>query len=902
MRSSRDEAGRAEQESIETVLYAALEVVADGAPGGLDRLLAEHPREAAEVIVRLARLRELGLVERSSGQRSLPERLGGFRLIEQLGEGGMGLVWEAEEEALGRRVALKMVRPEQLWFPGARERFRREVESVARLQHPGIVPVYAVGEELGVPFFTMELLDGCTLADALELLRGKDPRALTGADLHRAVEAASRARVAAMHAVHEHRPSAYGGAFPRSWSDTCVQIVRQMAEALDYAHGRSLVHRDVKPSNVAITRSGRAMLFDFGLARSGDVDRMTRTGSQIGSLPYMSPEQVLGRDDLDPRTDVYSLGATFYELLTLRPAFASGSAPEMQTAILAGRFPRPREIAPSIAWDVETVCLKAMARERDQRYASADDLARDLGNLLSHRPIEARRPGAVLRFVRWSQRHPRVSAAVFAALPLCALALAGVAWIQTERRADEERLRRDADASAEIATEEKLIATAEKLKVLRLSDVRRLSDLLRDEETLWPSHPEKIAEHESWLARARELVGRIDIHRATLADLERSPAARAEDGSHRFASTEEQWQHDTLAELIQGLERIAAPADGLIARVESRLAFARTIDERTRSGDEARRLWSECVSSIADCARCPQYEGLVLTPQIGLLPIGQDPQSGLWEFAELQTGEPAQRDESGKIALSPETGFVFVLLPGGSYWMGSTDDPDDPDYDELGLDIREHPRHLVELDPFFISKYDVTVAQWERIQLAKAPPDTDSGPMHPAANLSWLEAQRACTKLGLVLPTEAQWEYACRAGTTTPWWSGRDKTSLQGAANLLDATVAKNRPTGGRPVEAWLEDGWTYTSPVDAMRPNPFGLHDMMGNVYQVCRDRFAPYSSPVRPGDGERTPVATQNRVHRGGSAASLIMEARCAYRSADDPNYKSWAFGFRAARALDR
>jgi serine/threonine protein kinase/formylglycine-generating enzyme required for sulfatase activity len=888
MSTGKDEVGQAEQPSIEEVLYDALEVVAEGEPGALDALLADHPNQAAEVIVRLARLRELGLVEDGSGSRALPERLGGFRLIEQLGEGGMGLVWAAEEEALGRRVALKMVRPEQLWFRGARERFRREVEAVARLQHPGIVPVYAVGEESGVPFFTMELLDGCTLADALSLLRGRDPRTLSGQDLRTAVEAASRAR-------EDHRASSHGVGTPASWSDTCLQIARQMAEALDYAHGRGLVHRDVKPSNVAIVRSGRAMLFDFGLARSGEVDRMTRTGSQLGSLPYMSPEQVRGEEDLDARTDVYSLGATLYELLTLKPAFELESVPELQAAILAGRFPRPRQIVRSIASDVETVCLKAMAREPDQRYASADDFAHDLGNLLARRPIEARRAGALLRVVRWSQRHPRASAALIAALPLTALALGGVAWIQTQRRAEEESLRRVADNNAAVATEQKQ-------QVLRLSDVRRLSDLLRDEERLWPAHPEKIAEHESWLARARELMGRIEIHRATLADLERSAAVRTEDGSRRFASTEEEWQHDTLADLIRGLESIAAPEEGLIARVESRLGFARTIDERSRSGDAARSRWSECLKSVADRSKSPHYGGLALAPQIGLLPIGQDPASHLWEFAHLQTGDPAERDEKGKLHLTQETGLVFVLLPGGAFRMGSADDPDDPDYDPLGEDPREHPRHLVELDPFFISKYDVTVAQWERIQLAKAPPDSNTGPMHPAANLSWEEAQRASSRLALVLPTEAQWEYACRAGTDTPWWTGSDKESLQGAANLLDATVARKRPTGGRPVEEWLDDGWSYTSPVDAMRPNPFGLHDMMGNVYQACRDRFAPYTNTVRPGDGERTPSNTLNRIARGGSAASMIMEARCAYRIANDSSYKSWAFGFRPARTLDR
>src|SRR5262245_42306982 len=264
----------------------------------------------------------------------------------------MGLVYAAEEEALGRRVALKMVRPEQLYFPGARERFRREVETIARLQHPGIVPVYAVGEDGGVPFFTMEPIDGCMLDDVIAHLRDFDPAKLTGRDLAHAIAACVRGGDATS--------PVRGALFELSWVDACVQIAREIAEALEHAHSRDLVHRDVKPSNVAITRTGRAMLLDFGLTHSATAERITRTGSQPGSLPYMSAEQIEGVEDLDARTDVYSLGVAFYELLTLSRAFPDGASVDVLRRIHSGEFVRPRERNRAIPRDVETVCLTAM--------------------------------------------------------------------------------------------------------------------------------------------------------------------------------------------------------------------------------------------------------------------------------------------------------------------------------------------------------------------------------------------------------------------------------------------------------------------------------------------------------------------------------------------------------------
>ncbi len=395
--------------NFEDLLVEALGVLEDGGTAGFDAFVETRPEHAAALRARVAELVQLGLVERATLDTTpRAERMGDFRLIAEIGGGGMGIVYEAEQESLGRRVALKLIRPELMWFGGSRARFRREIEAVARLSHPGIVPIYTVGEERGVPFFAMEFVEGCTLAQVIDELAKQPVTKLTGADLLAVVDRlAPRPRDA-------NETSTRLGVMPdASWNDTVVRLVRQVADALEHTHSRGVVHRDIKPSNIVITRSGRAMLIDFGLAAKEGGERITRSGSAGGSAAYMSPEQANG-GDVDARSDIYSLGVTFAELLTLRQVFEGSSINLVWQAIVAGNFKKPRELVPSIPWDLETVCLTAMETDRARRYATAGDFARDLSNLLARRPIDARRAGPMLRVLRWAQRHPRISAALIA--------------------------------------------------------------------------------------------------------------------------------------------------------------------------------------------------------------------------------------------------------------------------------------------------------------------------------------------------------------------------------------------------------------------------------------------------------------------------------------------------------
>ncbi|HLQ39146.1 MAG TPA: serine/threonine-protein kinase [Planctomycetota bacterium] len=383
-------------ERLRDLLAECIERVAADGMAGAEAVLTANPEHAPALRQRLLKLQRTGLLpEQEPTPPAIPERLGEFRLLRRLGSGGMGVVFLAVQEPLNREVALKLVRPEQLFFPGARERFQREVEAIARLADPGIVPIYTVGEEGGIPFFAMEHIHGATLADVVADRQGRSASALSGRDL--LATAAARAGVAPGNPMPE--------LFAGSWVQTCCRIVQRMALAMDHAHARGVLHRDLKPSNAMVTPSGRVLLLDFGLAATAGTSRLTRSGAQLGTLHYMAPEQLRG-EALDARTDVYALGVSLYELLTLAAPYHDDGSERLRQAILAGVLPSPRRRNAAIPVDVDTICRCALDRDLHRRYPTAAALAADLGRFLEHRPIRARPSGQMLRLRRWARRHP----------------------------------------------------------------------------------------------------------------------------------------------------------------------------------------------------------------------------------------------------------------------------------------------------------------------------------------------------------------------------------------------------------------------------------------------------------------------------------------------------------------
>jgi serine/threonine protein kinase len=416
-------------DALEEALVECLERREREGEAGVEAVLAAHPEQRGELEARIRALRRAGLWPGGPTGEPFPERLGEFRLLRRIGGGGMGVVYLAEQTSLGRRVALKLIRPEQLYFPGARERFRREVEAVARLSHPGIVPVHAVGEEQGIPYFAMELEAGLSLAEAIAELRDAGPKPASGAALRSRL--AERAPEAAEAARADQPP------FSLAWVDACLWIAREVAQALEHAHQRGVLHRDVKPSNVVLAADGRAVLVDFGLASTRGASAITRTGSHLGSLAYMAPEQLRG-EEADARTDVYALGVTLYELLAFRPPYEARETLALTRAVLEGRPPRLTSPAGPLRSDVAAVVAVAMDASPQCRYASAADFARDLTNLLERRPVEARPAGPWVHLARWAQRQPAAAAAAALAF---VVVVGGpfVFGLQQRRAADEQR-------------------------------------------------------------------------------------------------------------------------------------------------------------------------------------------------------------------------------------------------------------------------------------------------------------------------------------------------------------------------------------------------------------------------------------------------------------------------------
>jgi tetratricopeptide (TPR) repeat protein len=358
--------------------------------------------------------------------------LGDYRIIREVGHGGMGVVYEAEQVSLGRRVALKVLPLASTMDPRQLQRFHNEARAAAGLHHTNIVPVYGVGCERGVHYYAMQFIDGRTLADVVAQQQGVPPSqvpTMPQTDPQAAAGSAPTVPPAARATCTAPRDAAY---FRRA-----AEWGIQAAEALDCAHAFDVVHRDVKPANLLVDWTGRLWVTDFGLAHVHIDARLTMTGDLVGTLRYMSPEQALGkRVVVDHRTDVYSLGATLYELLTLQPAFAGSDRQELLRQIAFEEPKRPRRINKSIPAELQTIVLKAMEKNPADRYATAKELADDLRRYLEDKPIRARRPSLALRVRKWARRRTAaVRAAVFCLVVTLAAIVGSVGWGLGDRAA-----------------------------------------------------------------------------------------------------------------------------------------------------------------------------------------------------------------------------------------------------------------------------------------------------------------------------------------------------------------------------------------------------------------------------------------------------------------------------------
>jgi eukaryotic-like serine/threonine-protein kinase len=338
--------------------------------------------------------------------------LGDFRIVRALGRGGMGVVYEAVDRSLERRVALKVLPCGAAIDPRRLARFRVESHAAAGLNHPHIIPVYSVGSEAGVHYYAMQLIDGPTLEELI-------------ADLRRL--RSSTARAEAPGAAGDEGTSSIASAISSdstAFFRECARLGMEAAMALDHAHENGVLHRDIKPSNLMVDGAGHLWVADFGLARFQSDSSLTVSGDVLGTLRYMSPEQALGnRSIVDQRSDVYSLGATLYELITLRPPFEGSNRQELLRKIAQDEARRPRALRADIPLDLETIVLKAVAKEPSSRYATAGLMAEDLKRFLDDQPIRARRPRVLERATRLLRKRMAI---VMAVVPLLLLMVAGL--------------------------------------------------------------------------------------------------------------------------------------------------------------------------------------------------------------------------------------------------------------------------------------------------------------------------------------------------------------------------------------------------------------------------------------------------------------------------------------------
>jgi WD40 repeat protein/serine/threonine protein kinase len=350
-------------------------------------------------------------------------RLSDFRVIAELGRGGMGVVYEAHQFSLNRRVALKVLPVAALADPRQLERFQNEARAAASLDHPNIVPVYAVGAEQDMHYLAMRLIDGQNLAQIIDRLR----RPIRSVAPDRPAESSQfgptqgeQLDLMSLLSLDPHRDAAYCSAVAR--------IGIQVAQALDYARERGIVHRDIKPANLMLDGTGRLWVTDFGLARIEASPSISQTGAVVGTLRCMSPEQVDYRGIVDHRSDLYSLGATLYEVLTLTPVFSDATHESLRRLIATDEPRSPRQLNRRIPADLETIILKSMSKDGGDRYATAGEFAADLRRFLEGKPIHARTIGHLRRALKWMRRRPAVAALIAVSGLVLAIVFGGGWW------------------------------------------------------------------------------------------------------------------------------------------------------------------------------------------------------------------------------------------------------------------------------------------------------------------------------------------------------------------------------------------------------------------------------------------------------------------------------------------
>jgi serine/threonine-protein kinase len=593
-------------------------------------------------------------------RQAQPGTVAGYEILGELGRGAMGVVYKARQRGLKRLVALKMILAGDHASDRDLARFRAEAESVARLQHANIVQIYEVGDEDGLPFFSLEFVDGTPLS---KKVRGTPLPARQAAEL-----------------------------------------LRLLAEAMDYAHRHGVVHRDLKPSNVLLTSGGVPKISDFGLAKQVEEDSgQTRSGTVLGTPSYMAPEQAEGRiKEVGPLSDVYGLGAILYELLTGRAPFRGDTVLETLRQVREQEPVPPHLLQPKVPRDLETICLKCLQKERTKRYGSAADLGEDLRRFLAGEPIRARPVSGPERLARWCRRNPGVAGlAGTVALLLVAIAAVslGFAW-KVSRQNDElvrsnqaeEKARREAERN-----EKQAIANADEAKAtygrafvnIRILGTRIYDRLNRPPESDPPSPQEQRALREDvarFLSANLQALAQ-DFEKSGVTPFVKSRGLKelgdmlAQDLGRKREGLQEYQRVRKLLEPMAAAEPENDLARGNLARVLSQVAevgadLGANLDRARELSAEAIRLQREITAHPHGKDYSPQESNRLLAEYLlihGKLSLRRgDPSAGRPDLEECGRLRQELADSTPPQPV-PAKLRASSLLSEAYYWLGVTD-------------------------------------------------------------------------------------------------------------------------------------------------------------------------------------------------------------------------------------